>query len=239
MHFPYRNIVILTGAGISAESGIKTFRDQDGLWENHRIEDVATPEGFNRDPYLVQSFYNQRRQQLESGTVQPNAAHYALSRLEKELDGTVTVITQNIDNLHEKAGSHNVIHMHGELLKAECSQSGQTIEWSGDISLDDSCHCCQIPAPLRPNVVWFGEMPQSMDKIYSALVAADLFIAIGTSGSVYPAAGFVHEAAMHGSHTLELNLEPSIVESEFDEKRYGPASRIVPELVDELLAPTD
>ncbi|NAX49132.1 NAD-dependent protein deacylase [Photobacterium halotolerans] len=239
MHYPYRNIVILTGAGISAESGIKTFRDQDGLWENHRIEDVATPEGFKRDPDLVQSFYNQRRQQLESGTVQPNAAHYALSRLESELDGTVTVITQNIDNLHEKAGSHNVIHMHGELLKAQCSQSGQTIEWSGDISLDDNCHCCQIPAPLRPNVVWFGEMPQAMDKIYSALVAADLFIAIGTSGSVYPAAGFVHEAAMHGAHTLELNLEPSIVESEFDEKRYGPASKIVPELVDELLTSTD
>ncbi|MGB7996493.1 MAG: Sir2 family NAD+-dependent deacetylase [Photobacterium halotolerans] len=239
MHFPYRNIVILTGAGISAESGIKTFRDQDGLWENHRIEDVATPEGFKRDPELVQTFYNQRRQQLESGTVQPNAAHYALSRLENELDGTVTVITQNIDNLHEKAGSYNVIHMHGELLKAQCSQSGQTIEWAGDISLDDSCHCCQIPAPLRPNVVWFGEMPQSMDKIYSALVAADLFIAIGTSGSVYPAAGFVHEAAMHGAHTLELNLEPSIVESEFDEKRYGHASKIVPELVDELLTPAD
>ncbi|MEI8595617.1 Sir2 family NAD+-dependent deacetylase [Photobacterium sp. Hal280] len=239
MHFPYRNIVILTGAGISAESGIKTFRDQDGLWENHRIEDVATPEGFKRDPELVQSFYNQRRQQLESGTVHPNAAHYALSRLENELDGTVTVITQNIDNLHEKAGSHHVIHMHGELLKAQCSQSGQTIEWTGDISLDDSCHCCQIPAPLRPNVVWFGEMPQSMDKIYSALVEADLFIAIGTSGSVYPAAGFVHEAAMHGAHTLELNLEPSIVESEFDEKRYGPASKIVPELVEELLTPAD
>ncbi|GAB6261983.1 NAD-dependent protein deacylase [Photobacterium sp. CCB-ST2H9] len=236
MHFPYRNIVILTGAGISAESGIKTFRDQDGLWENHRIEDVATPEGYQKDPVLVQSFYNQRRRQLESGTVKPNAAHIALARLEQELDGKVTVVTQNIDNLHELAGSHQVIHMHGELLKAQCSQSGQTIDWSGDISLDDCCHCCQIPAPLRPNVVWFGEMPQGMDKIYAALTEADLFIAIGTSGSVYPAAGFVHEAAMHGAHTIELNLEPSIIESEFEEKRYGPASQIVPQLVEELLA---
>ncbi|KLV07258.1 NAD-dependent deacetylase [Photobacterium aquae] len=236
MQFPYRNIVILTGAGISAESGIRTFRDQDGLWESHRIEDVATPEGYYRDPVLVQNFYNLRRQQLESGSVFPNKAHEALALLEQQLDGTVTLVTQNIDNLHEMAGSKNIIHMHGELLKAQCSNTGQTVEWSGDISLDDHCHCCQIPAPLRPNVVWFGEMPIGMDRIHQALMEADLFISIGTSGAVYPAAGFVHEAAMHGAHTIELNLEPSEVENEFAEKRYGQASDIVPAYVAELLA---
>ncbi|PSU45144.1 NAD-dependent protein deacylase [Photobacterium frigidiphilum] len=236
MLFPYRNIVILTGAGISAESGIRTFRDQDGLWENHHIEDVATPEGYRRDPDLVQNFYNQRRQQLESGTVAPNAAHLALSKLEAELDGTVTIVTQNIDNLHEMAGSENVIHMHGELLKAQCSGTGQSIHWQGDIKLDDHCHCCQIPSPLRPNVVWFGEMPIGMERIHDALLKADLFISIGTSGAVYPAAGFVHEAAMHGAHTIELNLEPSEVQSEFAEKRYGPASKVVPEFIDEILS---
>ncbi|WP_036816699.1 Sir2 family NAD+-dependent deacetylase, partial [Photobacterium sanctipauli] len=194
MLFPYRNIVVLTGAGISAESGIGTFRDQDGLWEKHRIEDVATPEGYHRDPALVQNFYNQRRKQLESGTVEPNAAHKALARLEQELEGNVTIVTQNIDNLHEAAGSKNIIHMHGELLKAQCSQTGQTVEWSGDIALDDHCHCCQMPSPMRPNVVWFGEMPIGMDRIHDALLEADLFISIGTSGAVYPAAGFVHEA---------------------------------------------
>ena len=236
MLFPYKNIVVLTGAGISAESGIRTFRDQDGLWENHRIEDVATPEGYYRDPALVQNFYNLRRQQLESGTVFPNDAHKALARLEQELDGRVTIVTQNIDNLHEAAGSKNIIHMHGELLKAQCSETGQAIDWTGDISLQDHCHCCQLPAPLRPNVVWFGEMPIGMDRIHDALLEADLFISIGTSGAVYPAAGFVHEAAMHGAHTIELNLEPSEVESEFAEKRYGPASVVVPNYVDELLA---
>ncbi|MGF1686836.1 NAD-dependent protein deacylase [Photobacterium japonica] len=236
MLFPYRNIVILTGAGISAESGIQTFRDQDGLWEKHRIEDVATPEGYHRDPVLVQNFYNLRRQQLESGTVFPNDAHKALARLEKELDGKVTLVTQNIDNLHEAAGSENIIHMHGELLKAQCSYTGQAVEWSGDIAMEDQCHCCQMPSPMRPNVVWFGEMPIGMDRIHDALMEADLFISIGTSGAVYPAAGFVHEAAMHGAHTIELNLEPSDVQSEFAEKRYGPASVLVPAFVDELLS---
>ncbi|WP_299018643.1 Sir2 family NAD+-dependent deacetylase [uncultured Photobacterium sp.] len=235
MLFPYRNIVVLTGAGISAESGIRTFRDQDGLWEDHHIEDVATPEGYRRNPGLVQEFYNQRRQQLVSGGVGPNAAHLALAQLERELDGNVMIVTQNIDNLHEMAGSQSILHMHGELLKAQCSQTGQAVEWSGDISLDDHCHCCQMPAPLRPNVVWFGEMPIGMDRIHDALMEADLFISIGTSGAVYPAAGFVHEAAMHGAHTVELNLEPSEVESEFAEKRYGLASVIVPQFVKEIL----
>lgn len=235
MQFPYRNIVILTGAGISAESGIRTFRAQDGLWEEHHIEDVATPEGFVRNPALVQRFYNERRKQLQSG-VEPNAAHLALAKLERELEGNVTVVTQNIDNLHERAGSKRVLHMHGELLKARCGQSNQAIEWREDIGEDDLCHCCQIASPLRPHVVWFGEMPLEMDKIHTALLEADLFISIGTSGAVYPAAGFVHEASIHGARTIEINLEPSAVESEFDEKRYGKASVLVPTLVEEILA---
>ncbi|MGC9421604.1 Sir2 family NAD+-dependent deacetylase [Vibrio sp.] len=236
MNFPYQNIVVLTGAGISAESGIQTFRAQDGLWENHRIEDVATPEGFERDPDLVQTFYNQRRRKLQSTTIAPNAAHIALGELEKKLHGQVTIITQNIDNLHERGGSHNVVHMHGELLKARCSVSNQVIEQQDDLNMGDLCHCCQIPQQLRPHIVWFGEMPLRMGDIYTALEQADLFISIGTSGVVYPAAGFVHDARMHGAHTIEINLEPSAVESEFAEKRYGKASIEVPRLVEELLA---
>lgn len=236
MNFPYRNVVILTGAGISAESGIQTFRAQDGLWEDHRIEDVATPEGFERNPDLVQDFYNQRRRKLQSATIEPNAAHIALGRLEKELDGKVTVITQNIDNLHERGGSEHVIHMHGELLKARCAVTNQVIEQKDDLASGDLCHCCQIPSQLRPHIVWFGEMPLRMGEIYEALEQADLFISIGTSGVVYPAAGFVHDAKMHGAHTIEINLEPSAVETEFAEKRYGKASVEVPRLVDELLA---
>ncbi|EEX31143.1 MULTISPECIES: Sir2 family NAD+-dependent deacetylase [unclassified Vibrio] len=236
MKFPYRNVVVLTGAGISAESGIQTFRAQDGLWEDHRIEDVATPEGFDRNPDLVQDFYNQRRLKLQEEGIEPNAAHLALARLEKELEGTVTIITQNIDNLHERGGSVNVIHMHGELLKARCSESNQVVEEKGEVKTGDLCHCCQIPSQMRPHVVWFGEMPLRMGDIYESLEKADLFISIGTSGVVYPAAGFVHDAKMHGAHTLEINLEPSAVESEFEEKRYGKASIEVPKLVEEILA---
>lgn len=233
--YPYKKIVILTGAGISAESGIQTFRAQDGLWENHRIEDVATPEGFSKDPELVQDFYNQRRRQLQGETITPNDAHLALARLEQELEGDVLVVTQNIDNLHERAGNKNVIHMHGELLKARCSGTSQAIDWKEDIQTGDLCHCCQIPEQLRPHVVWFGEMPLGMDRIHDALGEADLFLSIGTSGAVYPAAGFVHEAALHGAHTVEINLEPSAVESEFAEKRYGKAGSLVPQIVDEIL----
>ncbi len=236
MLFPYKNIVILTGAGISAESGIKTFRASDGLWEDHKIEDVATPEGFHKDPELVQSFYNQRRLKLQHSDIAPNDAHLALSRLEEHLDGNVTIITQNIDNLHERAGNTNIIHMHGELLKARCSESSQVIEWKKDIHTGELCHCCQMPAQLRPHIVWFGEMPLGMGKIHDVLNNADLFISIGTSGSVYPAAGFVHEAALNGAHTVEINLEPSAVENEFAEKRYGRAGTLVPAFVDEILA---
>lgn len=228
-------VVVLTGAGISAESGIKTFRAADGLWEEHRVEDVATPEGFARDPALVQAFYNARRRQLQQPEIAPNAAHLALAQLEAALGDRFLLVTQNIDNLHERAGSRRVIHMHGELLKVRCDWSGQVLEWSGDVASDDRCHCCQFPQPLRPHIVWFGEMPFGMDEIYNALGQADLFIAIGTSGHVYPAAGFVHEAKLQGAHTVELNLEPSQVGSKFDEKHYGLASEVVPEFVQQLL----
>jgi len=228
-------VVVLTGAGISAESGIRTFRASDGLWEEHHIEDVATPEGFHRNPLLVQRFYNERRRLLQQPDIQPNAAHYALAQLEEALGDNFLLVTQNIDNLHERAGNKNVIHMHGELLKVRCTGSGQLFSWQGDVTENDRCHCCQIPAVLRPHVVWFGEMPIGMDEIYQALGEADYFISIGTSGHVYPAAGFVHEARLQGAHTVELNLEPSQVGSEFEERHYGLASEVVPHYVAELL----
>lgn len=229
------HIVVLTGAGISAESGINTFRANDGLWEQHRVEDVATPEAFKRNPVMVQNFYNQRRRQLQESAIRPNAAHLALAKLEQQLNDSFLLVTQNIDNLHERAGNQHIIHMHGELLKARCAFSGQLLDWSGDLQPDDKCHCCQFPSPLRPHVVWFGEMPLYMDRIYYALAHADLFISIGTSGHVYPAAGFVHEARLHGAHTVELNLEPSQGHSEFAETHYGKASEIVPRYVATLL----
>lgn len=230
------NVVVLTGAGISAESGIQTFRSAEGLWEEHRVEDVATPEGFARDPQLVQRFYNERRRQLQQENIQPNAAHYALAKLEQVLGDRFLLVTQNIDNLHERAGSKRVVHMHGELLKVRCSWSNQVLEWKEDLSVEERCHCCQFPQPLRPHIVWFGEMPFEMDRIYQALGGATLFISIGTSGHVYPAAGFVHEARLQGAHTVQLNLEPSQVESEFEERHYGLASKVVSEYVDDLLA---
>lgn len=228
------NIVILTGAGISAESGIRTFRASDGLWEEHYIEDVATPEGYKRDPELVHRFYNARRELLR--TVDPNAAHLALAELEAQWPGQVTIVTQNIDDLHERAGSKNVLHMHGELLKARCPHSKQTIDWTTTIHATDMCQCCQFPEPLRPHVVWFGEMPLGLDRIYQALSEASLFISIGTSGNVYPAAGLVHEAAMHNAHTIEINLEPSQGKTHFAEHRYGRATIEVVKYVEELLA---
>ncbi|WP_237385162.1 Sir2 family NAD+-dependent deacetylase [Xenorhabdus sp. Sc-CR9] len=229
------HVVVLTGAGISAESGIRTFRSSDGLWEEHRVEDVATPEGFQRDPDMVQAFYNARRKQLQQPEIKPNAAHYALAELEQILGDNFLLVTQNIDNLHERAGSQRILHMHGELLKVRCCQSDQVIEWGIELTTEDRCHCCQFPSQLRPHVVWFGEMPLGMEQIYSALSEADIFIAIGTSGHVYPAAGFVREAKLSGAHTVELNLEPSQVESLFDEKHYGHASKIVTEYVQSLI----
>ncbi|MGB1257279.1 MAG: Sir2 family NAD+-dependent deacetylase [Thiolinea sp.] len=232
----YNHIVILTGAGISAESGIQTFRASDGLWENHRVEDVATPEGFARDPELVQRFYNERRAQLNSGEVNPNSAHQALARLESEFAGKCLLVTQNIDNLHERAGTKNLIHMHGELNKIRCTHSGQVYERTGNLMHDERCPCCQFEGALRPDIVWFGEMPMEMERIYAELAGCDLFMSIGTSGHVYPAAGFVEAAAMAGAHTVELNLERSLVNHHFNESINGMAGDIVPEYVAGLLA---
>ncbi|MDX2421208.1 MAG: NAD-dependent protein deacylase [Amphritea sp.] len=232
----YQNIVILTGAGISAESGIRTFRAADGLWENHRIDDVATPEAFERDPALVHTFYNQRREQLLLPDIQPNAAHVALARLAEQFTGQFLLVTQNIDNLHERAGSHNLIHMHGELLNLRCTTSGQVFPHHGPVLPDARCGCCDQHGTLRPDIVWFGEMPMQMELIYDALEACDLFISIGTSGHVYPAAGFVEIANSVGAETVEINLEPSKTQSAFDRHIYGPASREVPRFVESLIS---
>lgn len=222
------NIVILTGAGISQESGIKTFRDGDGLWENHRIEDVATPEAFRRNPALVQQFYNLRRRQLSE--VAPNAAHLALCELEKRWKGEFLLVTQNVDDLHERAGSKNLVHMHGALKEARCLKSGQIHGWEGDIDNAAICHCCGKENHLRPNIVWFGEIPFHMDRILRRISACDYFVAIGTSGLVYPAAGFVAEARMAGAETIEMNMEPS-GSRDFGFGLYGKATLTVPELI--------
>lgn len=228
----YSRIVVLTGAGISAESGIKTFRDNGGLWEQHRLEDVATPEAFLKDPALVQRFYNERRAQLPE--VSPNAAHLALAELEKAIGGTL-VITQNIDDLHERAGSHHLVHMHGEISKARCVKTGQLFRVNEPLDEHSLCTCCVPANALRPHVVWFGEMPLGLDRIFHALAQCDLFIAIGTSGQVYPAAGFVDEALSQGAHCIEVNADRSEISHKFQEHRRGPASIEVPKLVKELL----
>ena len=231
----YSNIVILTGAGISAESGIRTFRASDGLWEDHRIEDVATPEAFVRDPKLVQRFYNMRRQPLLGNEVAPNAAHYALAELQKKHSGKVTLVTQNIDNLHEQGGSENVIHMHGEILKIRCCVTGEIYPCQRSVSIADKCACCDEAGNLRPHIVWFGEMPLLMEEIYQALENCDLFVAIGTSGNVYPAAGFVQIANQVGADSLEINLERSNIATEFDDAIYAKATEAVPGWVDQIL----
>lgn len=227
------NIVILTGAGISAESGMGTFRDEGGLWSQHRIEDVATPEGFARDPELVHRFYNTRR--VAAAKAEPNAAHEALARLQARWEADVSIVTQNVDGLHEAGGARDVIHMHGELARALCANCGHRWDAPDEIGVTDPCPACAQPT-TRPDVVWFGEMPYHMDRIFDLLSQADIFAAIGTSGEVYPAAGFVREAAAQGAHTVELNLEPSAVVSSFAETRFGPATEIVPAWVESLLS---
>jgi len=226
------SIVVLTGAGISAESGIRTFRGSDGLWEDHPVEQVATPEGFRRNPQLVHRFYNQRRQHLLSDAVRPNAAHQALAAFERCFEGSFLLVTQNIDNLHERAGSRQLLHMHGELLKMRCQISERVYYIQNDISLDTPCRCCGQPGNLRPDIVWFGEMPQHMERIMRALQRCDLFVAIGTSGNVYPAAGFSQAACMQGAETVEINLEPT--GSRFDHHIVGPASTAVPRYFSQL-----
>ncbi|MCU0886939.1 MAG: NAD-dependent deacylase [Rubritepida sp.] len=229
------NIVVLTGAGISAESGLATFRDLGGIWSQVRLEEVATPEAFARDPDRVQAFYNARRAQLRR--VAPNPAHAALARLDAGWSrGDFMLVTQNVDDLHERAGARRLLHMHGELARARCLACGTHHAWAADLDAGSACPACGTTGRLRPHVVWFGEMPLGMDRIEAALDACDLFVSIGTSGQVYPAAGFV--AAVRGrARTIEINLEPSEGAGLFDERRHGPASRLVPAWVDEVLAP--
>jgi NAD-dependent deacetylase len=225
-------IVVLTGAGISAESGVPTFRDADGLWEGHRVEDVATPEAYDAQPSAVHRFYDARRAALAA--VEPNPAHHALARLEESLGDDLLVVTQNIDDLHERAGLIRVWHMHGELLSALCRGCRRRTPWTGDLGDYPPCPHCGV-SELRPDVVWFGEIPYGMDQIQIALASADLFVSVGTSGAVYPAAGFVQYAALHGARTLELNLQPSEGTHHFEEARHGRAGELVPAWVDSLL----
>ncbi len=234
-------IVILTGAGISRESGLHTFRDADGIWATVRIEDVATPQAFAADPARVQAFYDARRRGLLGPGIAPNAAHHALARLEAAWPAAVLVVTQNIDDLHERAGSRRVLHMHGELLKARCIACQASVPWRDDLAPGPPCPACG-GGPLRPDVVWFGEVPHGMEPIEAALMECRLFLSIGTSGSVHPAAGFV-DLVRHGragarghARAVELNLERSLGAGLFDEGRYGPATQVVPAFVEELLA---
>ena len=228
-----RNIVILTGAGVSAESGVATFRGPDGLWEGHRVEDVATPEAFKRDPALVHAFYDARRAKL--GTVEPNAAHKALAKLDTEWPGELLLVTQNVDDLHERAGSNRLIHMHGELTSGWCLACDERFPWSGPMGEAAACPSCSREGHVRPDIVWFGEMPYEMDRIEESLRDCDLFVSIGTSGAVYPAAGFVQTARYCGARTLEMNLEPSLGSYMFDDSRIGRAGDLVPAWVDEIL----
>ncbi len=261
----FRNIVVLTGAGISADSGLATFRGADGLWEGHRVEDVATPEAYARDPALVHQFYDARRARLSE--VEPNAAHRALARLDAEWPGELLIVTQNVDDLHERAGANRLLHMHGELAKGWCLACGERFPWQGPMSPStvrpepveglhfsrdasegqpfdklrtngsvNACPSCQAVGQIRPDIVWFGEMPYEMERIEDALRGADLFVSIGTSGAVYPAAGFVQTARYCGAHCIEINLEPSQGSIFFDEIRMGRAAELVPAWVEEMLA---
>lgn len=244
-----KNIVILTGAGVSAESGVATFRGPDGLWEGHRVEDVATPEAFVADPHLVQTFYDERREAVQK--VKPNAGHKALARLDEHWDGELLLVTQNVDDLHDRAGSKRLVHMHGELLSAWCLACDERSPWRDDLGnrkaagrsdaagrgeggFPDCPHCGQ--KYLRPDIVWFGEMPYHMEQIEAALARCDLFVSIGTSGAVYPAAGFVQTARHYGAQTLEMNLDPSDGSLFFHESRMGKAGELVPAWVDALLS---
>lgn len=224
-------IVILTGAGISAESGIRTFRASDGLWEEHRIEDVATPEAYERDPVLVHRFYNMRRRDAQAAL--PNAGHIALGKLTQDPRHEVLLVTQNVDDLHERGGAQNVLHMHGELNGALCHHCAA--RWPAPAVMEASDLCPQCAKPqTRPDIVWFGEMPYQMERIWAAIEDCDLFAAIGTSGQVYPAAAFGQIAARAGVETVEINLAASAVSSDFDRHIIGPASETVPLWVAEL-----
>jgi NAD-dependent deacetylase len=229
-------IVVLTGAGISKESGLDTFRCADGIWSKVNLEDVATPDGFARNPKLVHAFYNARREKLGDPAIAPNPAHAALARLEAEWPGEVLLVTQNIDDLHERAGSRAPVHMHGELAKVRCQGCDSVLDWREALGVEDTCRACRRSGALRPHVVWFGEMPLELERIYRALDECVLFLSVGTSGNVYPAAGFVSHVRMYTqAHTVELNLEPSTGATLFAETLYGPASVMVPAFVDRVL----
>lgn len=230
---PDAGLVVLTGAGISRESGLHTFRDADGIWAQVRLEDVATPQAFARDPARVQGFYDARRRAVLDPAIQPNAAHRALARLEQEWPGPFLLVTQNVDDLHDRAGSRTLLHMHGELLKIRCLACGRIDRFEGELSPGPACSGCGAQGALRPHIVWFGEIPLHMDEIEAALGDAGLFVAIGTSGTVYPAAGFAAEARASGALTLEINMEET--GGRFDGGLYGPATQTVPALVDFLL----
>jgi NAD-dependent deacetylase len=233
---PSQGIVVLTGAGISAESGLPTFRGAGGLWEGHRVQEVATPQAFARDPGLVHRFYNARRAKLRDPTIAPNPAHRALAELERRWLGEFLLVTQNVDDLHERAGSRQLIHLHGELTRALCRSCASSAPWQGDMGAESVCPHCGVAGRLRPDIVWFGEMPYRMDEVFAVLERCAVFVAIGTSGLVYPAAGFVEAArAASARRTIELNLEPSAVSLAFAERRQGPAAELVPALVAELL----
>jgi NAD-dependent deacetylase len=229
-----RNLLVLTGAGISADSGVPTFRAADGLWEGHRIEDVATPEAFERNPTLVHRFYDARREHL--ARVEPNDAHRALAHLDAEWPGNLLIVTQNVDDLHERAGAKRLLHMHGELKSGWCLACDARFGWAGDMEGQARCLACGEAGRVRPDIVWFGEMPYEMNRIEQALNDCDVFVSIGTSGAVYPAAGFVQTARYRGAHCLELNLDPSAGSIFFDETRIGRAVDLVPDWVDEVLA---
>jgi NAD-dependent deacetylase len=228
-----RDIVILTGAGVSAESGLATFRGPGGLWEGHRVEDVCTPEALARDEALVLGFYDERRAAL--ATVEPNAAHRALAKLDAEWPGKLLIVTQNVDDLHERAGAKRLVHIHGELLSALCRACGEHEPFTGAMIGGTVCSACGAVDALRPDIVFFGEMPYEMERIERALMACDLFVSIGTSGAVYPAAGFVQIANATNAWTLELNIEPSVGTHYFDDGNYGAASQLVPQWVESVL----
>jgi NAD-dependent deacetylase len=228
-------LVVLTGAGISRESGLSTFRDPDGVWAKVRLDDVATPAAFARDPARVHAFYNARRAQLAGADIAPNAAHHALARLERHWPGAFLLVTQNVDDLHERAGSRRLLHMHGELRRARCAGCGAAPAWDAPLDTATPCPACLRPGGLRPDVVWFGELPYHLDRIHAALARCRLFLSIGTSGSVYPAAGFVADVRAQ-AHTVELNLDPSAAVSQFHEALHGMATEIVPAYVARLLA---
>jgi len=229
----YKNILILTGAGISAESGLATFRSSNGLWNNHKVDDVASIEGFERNPALVHDFYNNMKTEIYQAPI--NAAHLAITRLQREYQAEVNVVTQNIDTLHEKAENINVYHIHGQINQAVCRNCGHVLETWGDVDTETTCPNCNILGMMKPNIVFFGESLLCMDKVEDLLRKCDLFISIGTSGVVYPAAGFVQTAKYYGADTIEFTLEPTANNYLFDRHVYGKAGETFPQFVDALI----